>query len=83
MKSKLFKYFKNKLVTITVKDARMKGSNMGFMGILKEQDKEYLYLAEESDEIKAALPKSQVVSITSMDELDLLMDIPMGDQELQ
>ena len=83
MKSKLFKHFKNKLVTITVKDARMKGSNLGFVGVLKEQDKEYLYLAEESDEIKAALPKDQVVSIVSMDELDLLSEISMGDQELQ
>lgn len=84
-KSKFLKHFKNKLVTITVKDVRMKNNNMSFIGVLLDEDKEYLFLGEEEGgPISAAIPKSQNAGVTLMNELDLLEEIIIPpDQEVQ
>ena len=83
---KLLKLFKNKFVTITVKSARTRTSNMQFVGFFLDEDKDFLYLGEEPNGVvQAAIPKSENAGIVVTDEMNFLMDqidIP-GDQGVQ
>ena len=71
---KLLKLFKNKFVTIMIKDVKTRSTNMQFVGFLLDEDKEYLYLGESADgEIHAAIPKNVNAGIVLTDEMTFLM----------
>jgi len=89
--SKLLKTFKNRFVTISIKDVKIRSargslSNTAFVGYLVDEDKENLYLSQEEDgKIYAAIPKEQNAGITATDEIAFLMeniDVP-DDQGIQ
>lgn len=90
-KSKLFKYFKGRLIQITVKDVKSVNrnkrlANTSFVGFLVDEDESNFYLSQgDKKEIFAAIPKSQNAGIELISEVDLLLseiDIP-DDQEVQ
>ena len=85
MKSKLFKYFKNKVISITIKDVKNKTGNMSFIGFLLDHDDDFYYLGDsEKGDIEAAIPKTQNAAITLITENDLLIEIDIPeDQEVQ
>ena len=79
-KSKLFKYFENKFVSIYIKGSYR--NKLVFMGYLVDEDAENFYLSQNEDNVFAAIPKEQNGGIVMGDELNFLMEqiaVPNGE----
>lgn len=90
-KSKTLKLFKDRFVSITIKDVKSRTvrgriTNTAFVGYLSDEDKDNYFLSQEvGGMIYAAVPKSQSAGIVATDEVQYLMENiePPHDTEVQ
>lgn len=88
-KSKLLKNFKDRFVTISIKDVKSRSAvgrttNLAFIGYLTDEDEENLFLSQEQGgQVYAAIPKTQNAGIIATDEVEFLMEniqLPEGSE---
>jgi len=82
------KYFKDIRVSIILKTVRYtKDSNNGnlenvtFVGKVLDEDKEFLYIAQEGDEVDVAIHKTEIAMILNQDNVELYEALESADEE--